>query len=87
MRFFSKTIARARDGRPGANVFEPTELSIGRVYKVQWKKLKPNLEELARLYRVERLTQRQLAEKMGTRRSTVARAAKAFRLDFEELKK
>lgn len=25
-----------------ANVFEPTELSVGRAYKVQWKKIKFN---------------------------------------------
>ncbi len=37
-------------GRPDAIVIEPTELSIGRVYKVQWKKEKPNLKEIARLY-------------------------------------
>jgi len=66
-------------GRPEANVFEPAELSVGRAYKVQWKKEKPNLEELARLYWVNGLTQHQVAERVGVRRATVADAAKKFK--------
>ena len=69
----------AKNGRSDANVIEPTELSIGRVYKVQWKKEKPNLEELARLYWVEGLTQRQISELIGVRRTTVSVAAKKFK--------
>lgn len=60
---------------------EPTELSVGRTYKVQWKKVKPNLEELARLYWVEGLTQRQIADFVGVRRATVSEAAKKFKVD------
>jgi hypothetical protein len=65
------------------NVLEPTELSIGRTYEVQWKKEKPNLEEIARLYWVDGLTQRQVAERASVRRATVADAAKKFKTLFE----
>ncbi|MBL7542631.1 MAG: hypothetical protein JNL11_02395 [Bdellovibrionaceae bacterium] len=70
-------------GRGQANVVEPTELSIGRTYKVHWKKDKPNLEMIARLYWVDGLTQRQVAEKVGVRRITVADAAKKYKTIFE----
>lgn len=65
-------------GRGQANVLEPTELSAGRTYKVQWNKEKPNLEELARLYWVDGLTQRKIAELFGIRRATVSMASKQF---------
>ena len=66
-------------GRPEANVFEPTEFSVGRAYKGQWKKEKPNLKELARLYWVDGLTQRQIADFVGVRRATVSEAARKFK--------
>jgi predicted DNA-binding protein (UPF0251 family) len=69
---------RPENGRPDAIVIEPTELSIGRVYKVQWKKVKPNLEELARLYWVQGLSQRKIAEMAGVRRAIVSDAVKKF---------
>lgn len=65
-------------GRLDANVIEPTELSIGRAYKVKWKKEKPTPEELARLYWVEGLTQQQVAARFRVRRATVAKAVKKF---------
>lgn len=65
-------------GRPEDNVLKPTELSTGRVYKVQWKKEKPNPEALARLYWVEALTQVQVAARFRVRRATVAVAVKKF---------
>ena len=70
-------------GRPEANVVKPTELGIGRAYKVQWKKEKPNPEELARLYWVEGLTQVQVAARFRVRRATVAVAAKKFENYFK----
>jgi len=70
-----------QNGRPEANVVEPTEFSVGRAYKVQWKKEKPNLEELARLYWIEGMTQRQIADLIGIRRATVSEAVKKFKLD------
>ena len=73
----------AEFGRREDNVLEPTELSIGRVYEVQWKKEKPNLEEIARFYWVDGLTQRQVAERVSVRRATVADAAKKFKTLFE----
>lgn len=60
-------------------MLEPTELSIGRAYKVQWKKKKPNLEELARLYWVEGFSQRQIADRVGVRRATVGEAARKLK--------
>ena len=69
------------NGRPETIVIEPTELSIGRVYKVQWKKAMPNLEELTRLYWVDGLTQRQISELIGVRRVIVAEATKKFKPD------
>jgi predicted DNA-binding protein (UPF0251 family) len=66
-------------GRGEANVVEPTELSIGRVYEVQWKKETANLEEIARLYWVQGMTQRQVAKNMGVRRATVAMATKKYK--------
>ncbi len=77
--FFLSEFYSAKNGRPEANVVEPTELSVGRAYKVQWKKSKPNLEELARLYWVEGLTQRQIADFVGVRRATVSEAARKFK--------
>lgn len=71
-------------GRGQDNVLEPTELSIGRVYKVQWKKSKPDYYELARLYWVQGLTQRQIADITGVRRTTIAVAAKIFKSLFED---
>jgi hypothetical protein len=66
-------------GRPEDNVVEPTGLSVGRASKVQWKKEKPNPEELA----VERLTQQQIAVRFKVRRSTVAAAVKKFENYFK----
>ncbi len=70
-------------GRPEDNVFEPTELSVGRAYKVQWKKAKPDYYELARLYWVQGLTQRQVADLTGVRRTRIGAAAKKFKSLFE----
>lgn len=69
-------------GRSENNVLEPTELSIGRVYKVQWKKEKPNLEEIARLYWVDGLTQRQIAEMVGIRRKKIGESARKYKNSF-----
>lgn len=69
-------------GRPEANVVEPTVLSIGRVYKVQWKKSKPDYYELARLNWVQGLKQRQVAEITGVRRTTIAAAVKKYKSLF-----
>lgn len=76
---------RKKFGRPEDNVFEPTELSVGRAYKVQWKKLKPDYYELARLYWVQGLTQRQVPDAAGVHHATVGTAAKKFkRAQFSE---
>lgn len=68
-------------GRPEANVVEPTELTLKRAYAVQWKKTTPNPLELAKLYREQGFTQRQIAEKYNIRRSTVAMAIRRCESD------
>jgi len=65
-------------GRREVNILKPTELSIGRAYKVQWKKEKPNLEELARLYWVQGLSQVEIARLYKIRRATISAAVKKF---------
>jgi predicted DNA-binding protein (UPF0251 family) len=70
-------------GRLETNVVKPTELSIGRAYKVQWKKERPNLEELARLYWIEGLTQQQIAKRFKMRRATIATAVKKYEIHFQ----
>lgn len=62
------------NGRPEDNVFEPNPLTLKRAYAVQWKTSMPNPHELAKIYRDQGLTQRQIAELYKIRRSTVAMA-------------
>ena len=66
-------------GRPEANVLEPTQFSVKRIYGVQWKKTIANPEELARLYWVQGLSQVEIARRFKVRRATISMAAKKFR--------
>ena len=59
------------NGRGEANVFEPTQLSLMRTYRVWWKKQRLNLDELAKLYWEDGLTMAQIAEKLRVGRTTV----------------
>jgi hypothetical protein len=52
-------------GRPEDNVFEPTQFSIKRIYRVQWKKSKINQDELANLYWNQRLIVKDIAARFG----------------------
>lgn len=60
-----------KSGRGEANVFEPTQFSIKRIYRVQWRKQGLNLDELAKLYWENGLTMMQIANIMGVGRTTV----------------
>lgn len=62
---------KVRNGRGEANAIEPTQLSVKRVYRVQWKKL-INQDELAKLYWQDGLTMKQIAERLGVGRTTVS---------------
>jgi hypothetical protein len=59
------------NGRGEANVFEPTQFCIKRIYRVQWKKAPINPDELAKLYWEEGLTMAQVAKALGVGRTTV----------------
>lgn len=67
-------LSSKKTGRPEGNLFEPNPLTLKRAYEVQWKKSTPDPHELAKLYRDQGLTQRQIAELYKIRRSTVAMA-------------
>ena len=58
-------------GRGEANVFEPTQLRVKRIYRVQWKKAPINPDELAKLYWEEGLTMAEIAKELGVGRTTV----------------
>jgi len=62
---------KRKNGRGEANVFEPTQLRVKRIYRVQWKKAPINLDELAKLYWEEGLTVAQVAKALGVGRTTV----------------
>jgi hypothetical protein len=54
------------NGRGQDNVFEPTQFSIKRSYRVQWKKLVINQDELAKLYWNDGLTAAEIAAHFGS---------------------
>lgn len=70
-------------GRGEANVFEPTQFSIKRTYRVQWKKQGPNPDELAKLYWGQGLTITEISTRLGAPRTTVHDAIE--RLKFQHM--
>ncbi len=58
-------------GRREANVFEPTQFSLKRIYGVQWKKQALCLDELAKLYHDKGLTVTKISEQLRVPRTTV----------------
>ena len=58
-------------GRREANILEPTQCSVKRIYRVQWKRTSINQDELAKLYWNNGLTVTEIATKLGLARTTV----------------
>ena len=58
-------------GRGEAKIVEPTELSIKRIYWVQWKQTSINQDELAKLYWEDGLNIAEIAKILGVAKTTV----------------